>query len=175
MREKINDGLTNQQRWYLKHKNDPKVRAQQKRSREQWRAKHPTYDAEYEKNHREMHNAKTREWRIKNPEKARELGREYARSYRRKYPERYQVYDRRKRLKEYGLTPDSYQQMVEQQNGQCAICKAVRKLHIDHDHKTGKVRGLLCAGCNHCLHQFDELFEETLQYLGLRSTFHGDK
>ena len=60
----------------------------------------------------------------------------------------------------YGLTIQEVQAMFEQQHGLCAACglperSYVRKrtgeikmLHIDHDHKTGKVSGLLCQDCN---------------------------
>lgn len=58
------------------------------------------------------------------------------------------------RLKVYGLTPDDYIDMYEQQEGKCLLCGESgetfggRRLHIDHDHETGKVRGLLCGLCN---------------------------
>lgn len=52
----------------------------------------------------------------------------------------------------YGITLKQYDQMFEEQNGICAICgginKSGRRLHLDHDHKTGKIRGLLCGNCN---------------------------
>ena len=52
----------------------------------------------------------------------------------------------------YGITPDEYKLMHEKQGGKCAICNEVPKtkrlLHVDHCHKTKKVRGLLCSGCN---------------------------
>lgn len=52
----------------------------------------------------------------------------------------------------YGINPEEYITMHEKQNGKCAICgespKTLRGLHIDHSHITGKVRGLLCHGCN---------------------------
>ena len=53
----------------------------------------------------------------------------------------------------YGITLETYNLMCEMQSGKCAICKSEprtkrRKLYIDHDHKTGKVRGLLCHHCN---------------------------
>ena len=52
----------------------------------------------------------------------------------------------------FGLTPDEYNIMVKKQNGRCAICNGKNKnnwnLAIDHDHKTGKIRQLLCASCN---------------------------
>jgi hypothetical protein len=54
----------------------------------------------------------------------------------------------------YGLTVEQYHQMLENQRGLCAICLEPptsgrgKKLYIDHDHKTGKVRGLLCHHCN---------------------------
>jgi hypothetical protein len=55
----------------------------------------------------------------------------------------------------YGITEDDYQRLLEHQGGVCAICGQVpraKRLAVDHDHVTGKVRGLLCAndefGCN---------------------------
>ena len=51
----------------------------------------------------------------------------------------------------YNLTLEQHKQMYIDQNGQCAICKipvSYDKLDTDHNHKTGKVRGLLCTRCN---------------------------
>lgn len=51
----------------------------------------------------------------------------------------------------YGLGPGDYENLLNQQNGVCAICGQLDKsgiLDIDHDHSTGKVRGLLCGKCN---------------------------
>lgn len=62
----------------------------------------------------------------------------------------------RMRLAKYNITPAVFFQMVEDQDGQCAICavKLGRNLHIDHCHKSGKVRGLLCSRCNTGLGSF---------------------
>jgi hypothetical protein len=52
----------------------------------------------------------------------------------------------------YGITMVQYEQALEWQGGRCAIClnrPRSRKLAVDHDHKTGAVRGLLCSRCNH--------------------------
>lgn len=56
--------------------------------------------------------------------------------------------------REYGLTFEDYTRMLEAQGGVCAICKGPpsgrwkHRFHIDHDHKTDRVRGLLCFHCN---------------------------
>ncbi len=51
--------------------------------------------------------------------------------------------------KTYGLTPDAYQAMHDNQKGMCAICQdLLDDPDTDHCHATGKVRGLLCHGCN---------------------------
>lgn len=62
-------------------------------------------------------------------------------------------YVRRARLKsKFGMTEDDYNCLLSAQDGTCAVCKnppKKRRLAVDHDHKTGKVRGLLCFRCNY--------------------------
>jgi len=49
----------------------------------------------------------------------------------------------------YGISLENYNQMFGEQNGRCKICKKEQKtLRVDHDHATGKIRGLLCHKCN---------------------------
>ncbi len=58
--------------------------------------------------------------------------------------------------KRYGLTVEGYESLQQEQNDSCAICKKPSgltkagrcNLHVDYDHTTGKVRGLVCARCN---------------------------
>jgi hypothetical protein len=54
------------------------------------------------------------------------------------------------RRKRYGLNEEQYDAMILSQNNLCAICNkpSHKTLHIDHNHTTGKVRGLLCSNCN---------------------------
>lgn len=52
------------------------------------------------------------------------------------------------------MPTEQYEAMLAAQGGGCAICGAgpkTRRLHIDHDHMSGKVRGLLCHRCNRAL------------------------
>ena len=56
----------------------------------------------------------------------------------------------------YGITFDDFKAMLKNQNYQCAICgihqaQLVYRMAVDHDHSTGKVRGLLCRPCNHAI------------------------
>ncbi len=74
--------------------------------------------------------------------------------------------------KVYGIAPDDYDRLYFAQDGRCAICRRAtgktRRLSVDHDHKTGRVRGLLCRPCNDVLgHARDEpeFFTRAYQYL----------
>ena len=58
------------------------------------------------------------------------------------------------RAKHLGVTTEVYERMLASQGGGCAICgnePKTRRLHVDHDHATGRVRGLLCHRCNRVL------------------------
>ncbi len=83
---------------------------------------------------------------------------------RRRNPAKYKAADRRAKLMHrYGLTEDSYNELLRAANGCCQICKRkMKKLHIDHDHETGKVRGLLCMTCNQGLGKLGDTLERLL-------------
>ena len=71
----------------------------------------------------------------------------------------------------YGITPDDYNRMYEDQKGCCKVCgnqSGNTKFHIDHCHDTGKVRGLLCDTCNRGLGYFKDdtrLLQNSIEYL----------
>lgn len=73
----------------------------------------------------------------------------------------------------YGITLEEYYELIDFQGGGCAICgkaleKNGRRLSIDHDHQTGRVRGVLCSPCNQGLGQFKdnvESLEMAIEYL----------
>lgn len=78
----------------------------------------------------------------------------------------------RKWLKRYGISREDYELFLQKQGGGCAICSRKppegRHLHVDHNHKTGKVRGLLCFSCNSALGKFGdeaEGFKKVVAYL----------
>lgn len=78
----------------------------------------------------------------------------------------------------HGLTLEQYDEMLEKQNGVCALCHTsekgknrwggFRRLAVDHDHKTGEIRGLLCQNCNMGIGYFDDdpaILAEAIRYL----------
>ena len=91
--------------------------------------------------------------------------------------ENYHKYAERTGARKYGITPDRYKEILEKQNGKCAICGSAdggkrgdrrRRLAVDHCHATGKVRGMLCASCNAglgALRDSPELLAKALVYL----------
>jgi hypothetical protein len=113
--------------------------------------------------------------------------------YKKENPEQYLTVQRKHRAKNkkhyseashaqklrvyYDMTPNDYQDMLDRQNGVCAICLnpetrkhsngTLCRLSVDHCHEKGIVRGLLCNQCNLMLHRFADvaLLERTIAYL----------
>jgi hypothetical protein len=80
---------------------------------------------------------------------------------------------RRAELKRlYGITLEEYAEIFSKQNGVCAICleecKTRKSLSVDHNHLTGKVRGLLCNRCNRAIGMFNDdvdILERAKKYI----------
>ena len=101
----------------------------------------------------------------------------YQHTYYQQNKERYQRLNRewnkrhplRKPLKERGMTYEQFIDMLAAQGGVCAICgRTTERWCIDHDHKTERVRGILCIRCNAGLGQFLDdtaLMNKAIQYL----------
>lgn len=129
-----------------------------------------------EKN-REKHRAYAKKWR--------EANKEHLRAYwRKRYPKKKAVsaawYARNKDywrssrlLKLYNITVEEFARLEVEQGGVCAICQKpettkIRRLSIDHDHTTGRVRALLCGYCNKGIGHFKEspaLLARAIEYL----------
>lgn len=95
-------------------------------------------------------------------EERRAQAREYSRQWRINNPVAYKkAYIKSMRKRKYGVDEDTYQRMLEEQGHRCAICGHEEKLKsngvdvdnlsVDHNHRTGAIRGLLCHNCNRAL------------------------
>jgi hypothetical protein len=72
----------------------------------------------------------------------------------------------RNRVRRFGITVEEFESMAKAQGYRCLICRRrKRRLAIDHDHKTGKVRGLLCTPCNTALACVEENAARIVLYL----------
>ena len=77
--------------------------------------------------------------------------------------------ERKRRLKNrYGLTEEQYQRLVARSGGVCECCGAKPATHVDHDHTTLEIRGLICNSCNTGIGQLGDTVEgvsKALHYL----------
>jgi hypothetical protein len=95
-------------------------------------------------------NARKREWRSKNKAKVRSITLKYR----------------------YGISEQEFQIRLSAQNGLCAICQTAPGTDVDHDHVTGKIRGILCGSCNRGVGLFKddaELLSRATDYVRLWS------
>jgi hypothetical protein len=97
---------------------------------------------------------------------------EASNKWKRENKEKNQLSIQKSKLKrKYGITIEQYEAMVKEQKGVCYICKSEnpnRKLSVDHCHKTGKIRKLLCDKCNMTLgliNDSQELLKQFIFYL----------
>ena len=122
---------------------------------------------------KEFSRERSKRWRKKNPEKVLEA--------RKRYYEKTDTRDSYLKRK-HGITKVEYEAMLEQQDFKCKICgegikevdlKIVKvpkehSLHVEHDHKTGKIRGLTCSKCNFLLglaNDNSKILENAIEYL----------
>ena len=127
--------------------------------------------AEEKKQYRRQQYIKHREKVIKQHAEYRDKNRELLREKQRKFNKENPIKRKNSMLKyQYGITLIDYNKMFEQQKGKCAICKRhqnnlTRTLSVDHDHKTNKVRALLCITCNTDVSVVENRLKEMLKYL----------
>lgn len=133
-----------------------------------WRLKNP-----------EPGRASARKWKAANKERADANHREWLKNNRDRVNEYNRIWwaehpetARRQTLRKRGMTAEQFADKMDEQGGVCAICGAYpptgRAFAIDHDHKSGEVRGLLCSSCNTALGLFKDNAENLLsaiQYL----------
>ena len=116
----------------------PKHEAQRLRDRKRW------LNPEYRKKHKQL---------IK----------KYA-----KHPD-YKARRRREHLRQlYGLTIEQFNSMLTAQDYKCLLCQVdlrIKMPTVDHDHKTGVIRGILCKGCNWRLGRYENVKESIVKYL----------
>lgn len=110
---------------------------------------------------------RTQRWRADNPDRDGENRRRFIESGGKK------LSDRRSYLKRtYGITLEDYDAKLAEQGGLCGICRREPNPnispHVDHDHETGALRGLLCFSCNQAIGSFQEsvgLLAAAIEYL----------
>lgn len=115
----------------------------------EWRARRVAYQRAYVERHRDELREKHRAYVDQNREKIREQHRQWRKVNARR------VRDQHLQAT-YGISHDQYDAMLERQGGGCAVCGKGRTLVVDHDHDTGKVRGILCGGCNRGIGQMGD-------------------
>lgn len=130
-------------------------------------------------NAKENRRIRSKMWKKNNPERYKEL----IKKWKKENYEQKALLDRKSQLwTHYRLTIEDYLEMVDKQNGQCAICKKNKKLYIDHNHSCcpsnltcGRcVRGLVCQRCNMFLSYLDceyiDYIEIAKEYINRNAT-----
>lgn len=138
---------------------DEEKRIRRNEASRRWKEKNPEKTKAITKAWREANKERVKEytaaaskkWRENNAEKHKEYNREWKRANKDK--------TRAYHLKsKFDITQDDYDRMLDDQGSACAICGTSydKTYHVDHDHDTGEVRGLLCDCCNRGLGYFKD-------------------
>jgi hypothetical protein len=131
------------------------------------------YSKQYYKTHKEEIKKRSKEYYNSHKEEKKDYQRKYHHNniedrkiYKKKYDannkekshKRFRNFDLKRK---FGITVEQYKLMFDKQEGKCNICERhqnefKRALAVDHDHKTGRIRGLLCYKCNQGLGHFND-------------------
>jgi len=166
--------------YYQRH--PEKVKALNKKSYEENKESRNAYSREYYKKNKEKIKAQRKGYEAKNKEKIAARAKLYSienrdkiKDWRKGYLLENKAKYRKNYLKrEYGITMEDYENMLIEQDGMCKCCglpgidNRDRILHIDHNHETNKVRGLLCDNCNRALGMVKDsikTLESMIEYL----------
>lgn len=111
--------------------------------------------SEYRLTHPKVINDKWKRYYGRNREKMIKRTRDYEKNIGKEETDmRRKTYNKNSKFKRYGISEERYIQMLEEQEQKCGMCSKLfdkskpKSIHIDHSHDTGKVRGILCDGCN---------------------------
>lgn len=128
---------------------DEERKARQRESSAKWRKANPGYHAKWQKANPERAAKHFAKWRKANPEKHAKSVAKAVAKWQKANPDK--VRCSQLRIK-YGISLERYNAILEAQGFQCSMCPTPHtddnKLHVDHCHDTGRVRGLLCMHCN---------------------------
>jgi len=155
----------------MPYKDDEQRKLKQREAQRRYRQKNKD-NPEY-KNKKSATNKKYREKIKQDPIKNIEINKS-KKDWANKNVEKIRLNTRKSHLwRRFNITIEEYDILYEKQKGLCAICEEPEKennkrLAVDHNHDTGKVRGLLCRACNTSiglLKEKQELFEKAIKYL----------
>lgn len=124
---------------------------------------------EYYQKNKERINSRSKEWDKNNPEKRKKIEKRYRDNNK-------DVFRNNQLKRKFGITIEEFILMKEECGNQCMICgvhinELNKDLHVDHDHTSGNIRGLLCSTCNSGLGMFKdstELLKNAIEYLNRR-------
>jgi hypothetical protein len=142
---------------------------------------HSEMNARYYQNNKECIKAKVKKYYLENKEKIDIKMKEYRDSNKEKLAEKQRKYrkdfpDKRRSAdlkRTFGITLEDYKDKLQEQNNLCAICRRDNNykrnyFEVDHCHKTGKIRDLLCSQCNMGLGSFKdspEIMKSAIDYI----------
>ena len=149
-----------------KDKEKAKIHCREKMRKYRAEGRYTEREQKYYQDHKDVYLKAQKKYREANKDKVRERHREYCQKNRKKLAEKTKEYYRgnkskmfEARLKQrFGLTLTVYNRLLAEQDGKCAICQEpfIITPRVDHNHRTGEVRGLLCRLCNTGLGHFRE-------------------